>query len=140
MSLTDDRAFSRDAIERFLDRGWILERIPLHVADGHRSALGRLDDWMLKNRVATLTTASSSDIRALLNSSCWDKVSRGCDSLLGLITRFYHSLQECKFRADDPVETLIDQELAMAAHKSAGARTERIMRRGKRPVLRPQVA
>jgi site-specific recombinase XerD len=134
MSVVNDRAFSRDAIERFLDRGWILDRTPAHALNGHRFALGLLDDWLQKNRVATLTTASSADIRALLNSTYWDKVSRCSESLLGLVTRFYRSLLEDKFRTDDPVERLIEEELASAARKRAVTRTS-APRRSRKPML-----
>ena len=117
MSAICERTFSRDAIERFLDRSWMLERVAAPALNGHRSALDLLDDWMLRQRTATLTTASASDVRALLSSSYWDTVSRQCESPLGLLTRFYQSLQDCKVRVDDPVETLIDRELAAAARK-----------------------
>ena len=116
------RTFCRDAIERFLDRSWMLDRTPVHALYGHRAALGVLDNWMLRHRVVALTEASSADVRALLNSRDWDVVSRQCEALLGLITRFYQSLKDCKFRPDDPVETLIDQELAAEASKRKAAR------------------
>ena len=116
------RTFCRDAIERFLDRSWILDRTPLQALHGHRAALNVLDDWLQRNRVVTLTAASSSDVRALLNSRHWDAVSRRCEALLGLITRFYQSLKDCKHRLDDPIEMLIDQELAAQARKRKAAR------------------
>ncbi len=117
--ITDEggRAVCRDAIDRFLDRSWMLDRTPMQAINGHRFALQVLDDWMQRYRVVTLTAASATDIRALLDSRHWDAVSRRCEALLGLVTRFYQSLKDCKFRSDDPVETLIDQELAAAAKK-----------------------
>jgi site-specific recombinase XerD len=115
----------RDAIERFLDRSWIDEGTPLEALNGHRFALSVLDDWLQRHRVVTLTSASAADVRALLDSKYWDSVSRRCESLLGLITRFYYSLRDCKFRPDDPIETLIDQELAAAAAKRKAVRSAR---------------
>lgn len=117
-----NREICRDAIERFLDRSCILDRVTLQAMHGNRFALNLLDDWLQRHRVVTLTSAGAKDVRALLNSSHWDTVSRRCESLLGLITRFYQSLRECKFRADDPVETLIDQELLAAASQRNVAR------------------
>ena len=73
-------------------------------------------------RAMTLTHASANDVRELFRSPHWDAVSRRCESLLGLITRFYASLRECKFRADDPIERLIEQELAAAASQRTAAR------------------
>lgn len=116
------RICCRDAIERFLDRSWLLDRTPLQTIHGHRAALGVLDNWLQRHRVVTLTAASPADVRALLNSRHWDAVSRQCEALLGLITRFYQSLKDCKFRPDDPVEMLIDQELAAEISKRKAAR------------------
>jgi site-specific recombinase XerD len=138
MKVVNDRAFSRDAIERFLDRGWILDHTPVHALKGHRFALGQLDDWLQKNRVATLTTASTSDLRALLDSAYWDRVSRCCESLLGLVTRFYRSLMEWKFRPDDPVERLIEEELAAAARKRSESRPSRPVQRRRGHQLHPR--
>src|SRR4051812_32381558 len=90
------RAISRDAIERFLDRSWLLERTALPTMQGNRLALCRLDDWLQRHRRATLDSASAADVRALFRSSHWDAVSRRCESLLGLTTRFYESLKDCK--------------------------------------------
>lgn len=118
----ETRETCRDAIERFLDRSWILDRTTPQALTGHRFALTALDDWMQRHRVVPLTAASPSDLRAMLNSRHWDSVSRRCEALLGLITRFYQSLHVCKFRSDDPIETLIDLELAAAARKRAAAR------------------
>ena len=115
----------RDAIERFLDRNWILEGTQLSSLNGQRFALSVLDDWLQRHREVTLTIATAADVRALLNSKYWDSVSRRCESLLGLITRFYCSLRDCKFRPDDPIETLIDQELAAAAAKRKSVRATR---------------
>jgi len=115
----------RDAIERFLDRSWLLDGTTVQSLNGHRFALSVLDDWLQRHRIVTLTTASASDVRALLNSKYWDSVSRRCESLLGLITRFYCSLRDCKLRPDDPIETLIDQELAAAAAKRKSVRSVR---------------
>ena len=117
MTESSDRLYSRDVIERYLDRAWTLERAPLHVLAVYRSALNRLDDWMQRHRAATLTTASATDVRALLDSAQWNDVAHGCDALLGLVTGFFQTLQDCKFRSDDPVETLVDQELFAAAIK-----------------------
>lgn len=137
MHATSDRHLSRDAIERFLDRSWMLEQTPVQAVKGHRFALGVLDDWLHSNRVSTLTTASASDLRALLNSRQWDAVSRRCEALLGLITRFYHSLQETHFRGDDPVATLIDQELELAARKREDKRPP-VRRASKLTIGRPR--
>lgn len=113
---------SHDAIERFLDRSWILDRTPSLALHSHRSALNLLDNWLLRHRVVTLTAASPADVRALFDSRCWDVVSRRCEALLGLVTRFYQSLLDSKFRPDDPIEMLIDQELATAASKRESPR------------------
>jgi|SRR5688572_3883780 site-specific recombinase XerD len=122
MSAMNDLCLSQDAIERFLDRSWMLGRIPAQAVKGHRSTLESLDAWLRTHRVSTLCTASTSDVRALLQSRQWNTVSRGCETLLGLVTRFYHSLRECHFRGDDPVQMLIEQELAAAALRRDAAR------------------
>jgi len=115
----------RDAIERFLDRSWTLERTPLPALNSHRVALNALDTWLQRHRVVSLSAASPADIHALLDSRHWDAVSRQIESLLGLITRFYQSLRDCKFRPDDPIETMIDQQLRLAASKRNAARPAR---------------
>jgi site-specific recombinase XerD len=116
------RATCRDAIERYLDRSWLLDHTPVEVMNGHHFALSLLDKWLQRHRVVTLTTASANDVRAMFRSSPWDDVSRHCEALLGLVTGFYQSLRECKFRPDDPVETLINQELLAAACESRVSR------------------
>lgn len=127
MSAMNDLSLSQDAIERFLDRSWMLGRIPGQAVKGHRTTLEVLDHWLRIHRVSTLTTASTADVRALLRSPQWVALARGCETLLGLVTRFYQSLRECQVRGDDPVERLVEQELAAAALKRyakrpAGAR------------------
>ena len=130
------RNLCRDAIERFLDRSWMLERVPLPAIEGNRHALTLLDDWMRRHRVVPLIDAGARDVRALLRSKFWDIVSRRYEALLGLVTRFYQSLRDNRFRADDPVETLIDEELAAAAsHRKAARRPSRQSAGGK-PLLR----
>jgi len=121
-----DSQYCRDAIERFLDRSWMIERTPLPSLTSHRVALNALDLWLQRHRVVTLTSASASDIRAMLDSRHWDAVSRQFEALLGLVTRFYRSLQDCKFRLDDPIETLIGQELLLAARKREARRPPQI--------------
>ncbi len=116
------REICRDEIERFLDRSCILDRVTLQAMYGNRYALNMLDDWLRRHRSMTLTQASANDVRELFRSSHWDRVARCCESLLGLITRFYASLRECKFRSDDPIQTLIEQELAAAASQRTAAR------------------
>jgi site-specific recombinase XerD len=122
----------RDAIERFLDRSWLLEPTTLQALNGHRFALSVLDDWLQRHRVVTLTSATAADVRALLNSKYWDSVSRRCESLLGLITRFYFNLRDSKVRPDDPIETLIDQEIVAAAERRKAVRSARSNRPGRR--------
>ncbi|HEY6125354.1 MAG TPA: hypothetical protein VIV63_11945 [Steroidobacteraceae bacterium] len=117
MDIINDRSLSRDVIERFLDRSWMLDRTPLPALNGYRFALNLLDDWLTRHRVATLTNASASDVRALLKSKTWDVVSCRCDSLLGLVTRFYQSLQMSSLRDDDPWDTMIVEQIAHAARK-----------------------
>jgi site-specific recombinase XerD len=123
-----------DAIERYLDRSWMLDRTPLPVVDGHRLALNELDSWLLHRRRVRLTSASASDVRALLNSTHWDALSRRCEALLGLVTRFYRDLQNCKFRPDDPVETLIGQELTAAATSIEAVLPSRGAKPGRKPM------
>ncbi len=120
--MSSNKEMCRDAIERFLDRSCILDRVTLQAMYGNRYALNMLDDWLQRHRVVSLTQASAHDVRALFRSTHWDAVSRRCESLLGLITRFYASLRECKFRSDDPIQTLIEQELAAAASQRTAAR------------------
>ena len=122
----------RNAIERFLDRSWLLERTPLPALHGHRVALNALDAWLQRHRVVSLSAASAADIHALLDSRHWDAVSRQIESLLGLITRFYQSLRDCKFRHDDPIETMIDQQLKLAASKRMAARSTRSRKQGRK--------
>jgi site-specific recombinase XerD len=117
MTAISDRHYSRDVIERYLDRTWVFGHAPVQALAEYRSALNRLDDWMQRHRVATLATASPTDVRALLDSGHWTDVARGCDALPGLVAGFYQTLQDGKFRSDDPIETLIDQELFAAAIK-----------------------
>ena len=121
-----DHDYCSDAIERFLDRSWMLERTPLPALTSHRVALNALNLWMQRHRVVTLTSASASDIRAMLDSRHWDAVSRQFEALLGLVTRFYRNLLDSKFREDDPIETLIGQELVLAARKREAARPVRV--------------
>jgi len=113
-----------DAIERFLDRSWILERTPVANLSRQRIALNNLNFWMQRHRKMSLATATAKDMRLLLDSSQWDAVSSGCESLLQLVASFFQSLQETQFRADDPIVTIIDQEMAAAA-KRAYARPTR---------------
>jgi site-specific recombinase XerD len=117
MTAISDRQYSRDVIERYLDRTWVFGRAPLHALAEYRSALNRLDDWMQRHRVTTLATASPTDLRALLDSAQWIEIAHGCETLLGLVAGFYQTLQDCKFRHDDPIETLVNQELFAAAIK-----------------------
>jgi len=112
----------RDAIERFLDRSWLLDRTPAPALTGHRVALNALNIWMQRHREVTLTSASALDIRAMLDSRHWDTVSRQFEALLGLVTRFYRGLLDCKSRPDDPIETLIGLELTAAARKREALR------------------
>jgi site-specific recombinase XerD len=114
-----------DTIERFLDRSWMLDGASMAAIKANRLALQRLDGWLQKHRVVALSEANAPDLRALLRSEHWDAVSRRCESLLGLVTRFFQSLRECKLRADDPVETLIDQELLVSASQRSDARVSR---------------
>lgn len=114
----------QEAIERFLDRSWVQEPTPVAALSKHRTALNHLDFWMRRHRKASLVAATAKDVRALLNSSHWDAVSIGCESLLKLVASFFQSLQETRFRADDPIVTIIDQEMAAAA-KRAYARPAR---------------
>lgn len=127
------RANCRDAIERFLDRSWLLERLSLQTTHGHRFALNLLDHWMQQHRAVTLTGATAADLRALFQSPHWDDMSRRCEALLGLITRFYQNLRDSKFRCDDPIETLIEQEISLAASARHGNRKPRMDQR--RPLL-----
>lgn len=120
--MISNKEMCRDAIERFLDRSCILDRVTLQALYGNRYALTMLDDWLQRHRAKTLPQASANDVRELFRSSYWDAVSRRCESLLGLITCFYASLRDCKFRSDDPIQTLIEQELAAAASQRAAAR------------------
>ena len=115
MTVISERRHSREAIERHLDRTWMDGRIPVNVLRDYRAALTRLDEWMQREAGATLATASAAAVRVLLDSTKWQEVSCDCKSLLGLVAGFYHGLQECKFRPDDPIETLVDQELYAAA-------------------------
>jgi site-specific recombinase XerD len=117
-----DSEYCRDAIDRFLDRSWMLDRTPLPTLTGNRVALHALDTWLQRHRVVTLTDATASDVRALLRSAQWDAISRRFEALLGLVTRFYRSLQDSSFRADDPIETLIDQELAASVSRRKSSR------------------
>jgi site-specific recombinase XerD len=119
------RDHCRETIERFLDRSWMLDRVALRTLRGNRFALLRLDDWLQRHRVVTLADVTAQDLRALLRSEHWDAVSRRCESLLGLVTRFFQSLRDHQVRPDDPVETLIDQELLAAANQRATARESR---------------
>jgi site-specific recombinase XerD len=129
-----------EAIERFLDRSWILDRTPLPVLDGHRLALNELDGWLLHRRRVRLTSASASDVRALLNSTHWDALSRRCEALLGLITHFYRDMQHCKFRPDDPVETLIGKKLIAAPTSIEAVRSTSGAKPGRKPIPnRPRV-
>jgi site-specific recombinase XerD len=112
----------RDAIERFLDRSWMMDRTPLPAVAGHRVALNALNVWMQRHRETTLTGATALDIRAMLDSRHWDSVSRQFEALLGLVTRFYRGLLDSKSRADDPIETLIGLELTAAARKREAVR------------------
>jgi site-specific recombinase XerD len=129
-----------DAIERFLDRSWMVDRTPLPVVDGHRLALNELDGWLLHRRRVRLTSASASDVRALLDSTHWDALSRRFEALLGLVTRFYRDLQECKFRPDDPIEMLVRQELAAAATRIAVVQATKGAKPGRKPIPnRPRV-
>lgn len=117
MNVISERRHSREAIERHLDRAWMDGRIPVNVLRDHRAALTRLDEWLQRDAGTTLATASAAAVRMLLDSTKWQDVSRDCESLLGLVAGFYHGLQESKFRPDDPIETLIDQELYAVAIK-----------------------
>ena len=121
-----DTEYCSEAIERFLDRSWMMDHTPLPALTNHRVALNALNLWMQRNRVVTLTSASASDIRAMLDSRHWDAVSRQFEALLGLVTRFYRGLVDCNFRPDDPIETLIGQELVLAARKREAARPPKI--------------
>ena len=121
----------RDAIDRFLDRSWLLEKIPVATLSRQRLALNNLDFWLQRHRAISLTFASAKDVRALLNSDYWDAVSYGCDSLVSLLASFFKSLQETRFRFDDPIVTLIDQEMAAAARRSS-SRPSRTAKRATR--------
>lgn len=112
------REVCRDAIERFLDRSWILERTSVTSLSKNRIVLGKLDFWMQRHREVPLSAATAKDVRALLNSTHWDACSYGCESLLKLVTSFFQSLQETRYRADDPIVTIIDQEMAAAAKRA----------------------
>jgi site-specific recombinase XerD len=120
-----DAAYCRDAIERFLDRSWMMDRTPMAAMAGHRVALNALNVWMQRHRETTLTRASAVDIRAMLDSRHWDAVSRQFEASLGLVTRFYRGLLDCKARPDDPIETLIGLELTAAARKREAVRASR---------------
>lgn len=120
-----DAEYCRDAIERFLDRSWVMDCTPMAAVAGHRVALNALNVWMQRHRDTTLTGASALDIRAMLDSRHWDAVSRQFEALLGLVTRFYRGLLDCKSRPDDPIETLIGLELTAAARKREAARASR---------------
>jgi len=124
-TVTRSREDCRDAIERFLDRSWVLERTSVTTLSKHRIALGKLDFWMQRHREVPLAAATAKDMRALLDSSHWDACSYGCESLLKLVTSFFQSLQETRYRADDPIVTIIDQEMAAAA-KRAFSRPARV--------------
>lgn len=121
----------RDAIDRFLDRSWLLEKVPVETLSRHRLALNNLDFWLQRHRAISLSLASAKDVRELLNSDYWDAVSYGCESLVSLVASFFKSLQETRFRFDDPIVTLIDQEMAAAA-KHSPSRPSRSPRRGAR--------
>jgi site-specific recombinase XerD len=118
----------RDAIERFLDRNWMMEHTSIPTLSRQRFALVNLDFWMQRRRRVSLTTATARDVRALLDSSHWDAVSLGCESLLSLVTALFQNLQETRFRSDDPIITIIDQEIAAAA-KHASSRPARRQKR-----------
>lgn len=118
------RNYCRDTIERFLDHSWVIDRTPLQTLHGYRTALGILDDWMQRYRVVTLIAASPSDVRALLKSRRWDVVSGHCESLVGLISRFYQSLKDCKCRPDDPIEALINEKHEAPVRKRKAVRPE----------------
>src|SRR5262245_35350326 len=118
-SSNSSRDDSRDAIERFLDRSWLAERTSFAAIESHRIALNNLDFWMQRHRVVPLTAATAKDVRALLDSSHWEAVSYGCESLLSLVASFFQSLQNTRFRSDDPIVTIIDQEMAAAAKRAA---------------------
>jgi hypothetical protein len=79
---------------------------------------------MQRHPVVPLTAATAKDVRALLDSSHWEAVSYGCDSLLSLVASFFQSLQNTRFRNDDPIVTIIDQEISAAA-KRASRRPEK---------------
>ena len=117
----------RDPIERFLDRNWMTEHTSITSLSKHRFALINLDFWMQRRRKVPLAAATAKDVRALLDSDHWDAVSYGCESLLSLVAAFFQSLQETRFRSDDPIVTIIDQEMSAAAKRafSRPARTER---------------
>src|SRR5262245_43620198 len=100
---TSSREHCRDVIDRFLDRYWLEDRTPIATISRHRFALNNLDSWMQRHRVVTLTFATARDVRALLNSSHWDAVACGCESLLSLVAAFFKNLQDTKFRNDDPI-------------------------------------
>jgi site-specific recombinase XerD len=123
----------RIAIERFLDRSWVLDGTPLQTLDDHRFALNVLDEWLQFNRAVTLSTASASDVWALLNSTYWEAVARRCEPLMSLVTRFYRSLQDCKVRPDDPIGTVVSQELAAAVIARDAAQPIRRVKPGRMP-------
>lgn len=118
-----------DAIERFLDRSWLLERTPVANLSRQRIALNNLDFWLQRHRKVSLAAATAKDMRFLLDSSHWDAVSSGCESLLKLVTSFFQSLQETQFRGDDPIVTIIDQEMAAAAKRAYARPTRSDIRR-----------
>jgi len=126
-----DREFCRDVIERFLDRSWLNDGTPIGALTKHRIALNNLDAWLRKHRVVALTGASAQDVRALLNSPHWDAVALGCECLVSLVATFFQSLQETRFRSDDPIMTLIDQEMAVAAKRAFGRPAPRESRRAR---------
>ena len=128
---SSSREHCGDAIERFLDRSWMAERTPVAALAKQRFALINLDSWMQRRRRIPLATANAKDMRALLDSSHWDAVSYGCESLLSLVAAFFQSLQETRFRSDDPIVTIIDQEISASA-KRAYSRPARVEKR--RPV------
>jgi site-specific recombinase XerD len=130
----DSREECRDAIERFLDRSWVLERTSIAALSRHRVALRNLDSWMQRHCVVSLAAATAKDMRALMNSSRWDAVAQGCECLVSLVASFFRSLQDTRFRSDDPIVTIIDQEMSAAAKRAV--RPERAERRRARMQFR----
>ena len=120
-----NRMLCRNEIERFLDRSWYAERISRPALRDHRFALTLLDTWLQKNRRATLISASAMDLRELLNSRQWQAVSLQCEGLLTLVTRLFQDLRNSKCRPDDPMETLVDQELSATVRRKETVRPAR---------------